>query len=974
MSATNSLSGYSFSGHFCIKWSLLPAFLMVLALFFGFESAHAQSPLANRVTITGVVRDASTGQTLSGAHLQFESVRETGNEDANRGVVTDHEGRFMVYLETIPYTVTVSFIGFTTWTQFRVDPAEIAKKEWEIALEPSEFEINPITVSASRRPERMLDAPAAVTILEPKELQSRTALTAASHLAGVPGVDLVNTGLVSSRIVIRGFNDNLATSLLTLVDHRISAAPSSRLTALQLIPMSNGDLDQIEVVSGPASALYGPNAANGVVHMVTKSPFDSKGTTVSLAGGQQDVLLGSFRHAGVWKNKLGYKVSAQYYTGTDFEYMDPEEIAARQEALVLGAQPDTLRIGQRSFDVRNIALNTRLDYRLRPGSTLIFNAGTTRGNNIEITPTGAAQVENARISYAQIRLNTPNMFVQAYANLMNSGSSYFLRTGQVFKDVSKMVVAQIQRISEPSTRQRFTYGIDAFYTIPEGEGTVNGRNENDDNVQEYGAYVQSETRLGSKFNVVGAARVDYHAALEKTIFSPRAAIVFKPQPSHTFRLTFNQAFRTPLPNDIYSDVLGLGDVFTLGRMESLLGFRPTTDLRVQGMQDGFHFATGNSGLPQFRSPFAPLDPRGRSTSDYIEQGDPVFTNVMWSVARQATVAGLSENLIAQNVLQSGQANALSEALEAILPQQVSGVGNAMQRLDLGTQSFLPIAQVSDFPTLDVVRTRTIELGYKGLIAPGIIASIDVYRSDVSNFIGPFAVGTPNIFLDSPTLNNYLVSSIRTALQDPANAAYKDVLLALDRAPQVLGNSDGDPSSELAFIIAAGVAGAIPFGTVSPTEAFDPTAVLLMRRNFGDVSVNGVDLNIMAFLSRQLRIGLMYSWLSDNYFKNVANVDDISLNAPRSKVGAQIGYEFPDDQFGFTLRGRYVQGFDVRSDVYIGSVDTFVVFDGSLEYEIPFSRSTRVNLTIQNLTNNRHREFVFVPEIGRLALLRLTHQF
>lgn len=965
MSTTRSRFDVFVSGMCSPRWAFLVLILGGLAL---------PNPIkAQQVVVRGKVTDATNGQILPGAHIAFERVPQPESDAVSPmlGTITDRDGLFSIAVPSGPYRVTVTFVGFEPFVQHNVTPTE---KEWIIQLQPAEFEINPITVSASRRPERILDAPAAVTILEPKELQSRTALTAASHLAGVPGVDLINTGLVSSRITIRGFNDNLATSLLTLVDHRISAAPSSRLTALQLIPMSNGDLDQIEVVSGPASALYGPNASAGVVHMVTKSPFDSRGTSISLAKGQQDVLLGSFRYAGAWKNKFGYKISAQYYTGTDFEYRDPEEIAARQQALAAGAQPDTLLIGQRNFGVRNLALNTRLDYRFMNGSTVIVNAGVTRGNNIEVTPTGAAQVENARISYAQVRLNTSKMFMQVYANLMNSGTSYFLRTGEVFRDVSKMVVAQVQRVSEPSARQRFTYGVDAFYTIPEGEGTVNGRNENDDNVQELGAYLQSETELGSRFNVVGAARVDYHSALKKTILSPRAALVFKPTPSHTARLTFNQAFRTPLPNDFYSDVLGRADVFTLGRMHSLLGFSPTTDLRVQGMEAGFHFATDISGTPQFRSPFAPLDPRGRTTSDYINQGDPVFTNVMWSVARQATVAGLSENLIAQGVIQPSQTTALSNALEAVLPHEVTGVGNAMQVLDLATQSFVPVARVNDFNKLDVVRTRTIEFGYKGLLGPGLIASVDVYRSNVSNFIGPFAVGTPNIFLDSPTLNNYLVSAIRTALQEPNNAAYKEVLLALDRAPGILGNSDGDPATELSFIIAAGVAGAIPFGTVSPTEAFDPTAVLLMRRNFGDVTVYGADFNVMAFLSRQLRIGLMYSWLSDNYFERVAGVDDISLNAPRSKIGSHVAFETADGTLGFTLRGRYVQGFDVRSDVYIGDVSSFVVFDGSLEYEVPFSPSTRMNLTIQNLTDNRHREFVFVPEIGRLALLRLTHEF
>jgi len=119
---------------------------------------------------------------------------------------------------------------------------------------------------------------------------------------------------------------------------------------------------------------------------------------------------------------------------------------------------------------------------------------------------------------------------------------------------------------------------------------------------------------------------------------------------------------------------------------------------------------------------------------------------------------------------------------------------------------------------------------------------------------------------------------------------------------------------------------------------------------------------------------MYSWLSDNFFRNVDGVDDIALNSPRQKGGAQFYYESEDGRIGFSVRGRYVEGFPVRSDVYVGAVEGFFVVDSSMNYRVPFSKNTQVNLTIQNLTDNKHREFVFVPEIGRLALLRLTHEF
>ena len=75
--------------------------------------------------------------------------------------------------------------------------------------------------------------------------------------------------------------------------------PSLRVNAYSLIPTINEDIEQIEVVSGPGAALYGPNSANGVMHVLTRSPFTSQGTTLSIGGGERRFFTGSLRHAGV---------------------------------------------------------------------------------------------------------------------------------------------------------------------------------------------------------------------------------------------------------------------------------------------------------------------------------------------------------------------------------------------------------------------------------------------------------------------------------------------------------------------------------------------------------------------------------------------------------------------------------------------------------------------------------------------------
>ena len=111
-----------------------------------------------------------------------------------------------------------------------------------------------------------------------------------------PGVDIITEGIQSTNVLVRGFNNIFSGSLHALTDHRLAGVPSLRVNLLHFIPSTDEDIERMEVVLGPGSALYGPNTANGVLHIFTRSPLDSAstGTTVTLGGGERSVFPGVF--------------------------------------------------------------------------------------------------------------------------------------------------------------------------------------------------------------------------------------------------------------------------------------------------------------------------------------------------------------------------------------------------------------------------------------------------------------------------------------------------------------------------------------------------------------------------------------------------------------------------------------------------------------------------------------------------------
>ena len=448
------------------------------------------------------------------------------------------------------------------------------EQELMLTLETGIIFLDQNVVSASRRQEKVLEAPASVAIVEAEEIRNRPALSVVEHIRDVPGVDFSQTGLAQSNVVVRGFNNVFSGALLTLTDNRIARVPSLRLNAYNFIPVTNDDIERIEVVLGPGSALYGPNSANGVMHIITRSPFTSEGTNVNVGLGERSVRKVGMRHAGAASDRLGYKVSAQHYTGVDWEYEDPVEVQAR------AANPT---IKPRSFDIERQSAEARLDYKASDDLTAILAAGYNKGDQIELTGLGAGQAQDWAYNYVQLRLLYKNWFAQVFQNGSDAGDTFTLRDGNPIVDKSKLTAFQLQHSVTLGVRQRFTYGADVLLTRPDTEGTITGGNEDYDQTNEFGAYVQSETALSEMLDLVVALRYDDHNRIPEGEISPRAGLVFKPKETQILRLTYNHAFATPSSNNLYLDIRSSQDPFGIGAaFAPVLGFAPAIDIRAQG--------------------------------------------------------------------------------------------------------------------------------------------------------------------------------------------------------------------------------------------------------------------------------------------------------------------------------------------------------------------------------------------------------
>ncbi|MCE2435065.1 MAG: TonB-dependent receptor [Candidatus Latescibacteria bacterium] len=566
-------------------------------------------------SLTGKVED-ETEEALFAANVVVKGPAIEGI----RGVITNEQGAYRI--DRLPpgiYEITISYIGYETLVASGIEIRAGESMTRDFKLTAVALIGQQVVVSASRKQEKALEAPASIATIEASEIRDRGVLSPTEHIKALPGVDFSKTGISQSNVVVRGFNNVFSGALLTLVDNRIARVPSLRFNAFDMIPIAGDDIERIEVVLGPGSALYGPNSSSGVMHIITRSPFGSEGNTISISGGQRSVQKLSLRHASSLNNKIGIKVSGGYSSAHDWEYIDPLEVAARGE-------------NPRDYNSKKMVGELRLDYRPTDDLTIIGSTGYTKTSSIELTGLGAGQAKDWTYNFYQGRLLYRGWFAQVFYNASNAGGTRLLIPDDPIVDNSNLMVLQLQHNASLGQKQHFAYGADMLRTRPVTGGTINGIHEDIDNIDEYGIYLQSETSLSDQIELVLAGRIDKHSHVEDPFFSPRAALVIKPRPLNTLRLTYNRAFSTPSTTNLFLDRVGLPDPFGLAALESAFGFNPAIDVRAQGTAStGFTFSRDVNGLPMYRTSFAPI--AGLSKDHYFSLHDPQGTNLMWGAAR-----------------------------------------------------------------------------------------------------------------------------------------------------------------------------------------------------------------------------------------------------------------------------------------------------------------------------------------------------
>jgi iron complex outermembrane receptor protein len=534
--------------------------------------ALAAPALAQTATISGTVVD-QTGATLPGATVELigpgahvPSVSGPGGEYSFRDV------------RPATYKIEVTLVGFAPAVQ-----NDVTVSTSNVAVPPITLRLASLTdtvvVSATKSEAALIDAPATMSVVLPEVLASTSAQNYGDLLRAVPGVNVIQLSARDINITSRQSTSTLTSSQLVLLDDRSIYLDFFGIVLWDFMPVSMTDVQQIEVVRGPASAVWGANALTGAVNVITKPPRQSVGTTASISFGgfSRDAGSGVGKGMGTMYGanatvaqapnaKWSYRVSAGYFNSDPFPrptgqipiIQDPRD-PGNPSATVGGATypADTRGAVGSSFENSGTSqpkFNARVDQEI-DGGRITYEGGVAGTSGIIHSGVGPFDIQQGSVlGYAKVNYRKGGLKVNAFTNLADAEAPNLLlvnpSTGQPLQlnfstQTYDVEVGDAWRVG---TKQVLTVG-----------GNVRRNNfditiaPNSENRTELGAYVQDEVFLDPVRLTIGG-RLDKFGNLPDPVFSPRVAAVFKVAPDQSLRVSFNRAFRSPSVINNYLEI------------------------------------------------------------------------------------------------------------------------------------------------------------------------------------------------------------------------------------------------------------------------------------------------------------------------------------------------------------------------------------------------------------------------------------
>ena len=948
--------------------------------------------------ISGSVMDADNMDGLPGVNVIIDGT--------SIGTVTDFDGNFVINTnQDIPLTLLVSYVGYSAQ---RVDVTS-AGQDINVSLSAGQ-NLEEIIVSASRRAQKVTDAPASVSVISARQIENSAQVAEPSRiLVSVPGVQIQQQTANSLNIEMRAGSGVFGTSTYVMRDNRGLITPAAGTFFSFQQGLSNLDLASVEVVRGAAGVLYGPGVTSGVVHFRSKSPIDYTGNAISMWAGELNTVGSEIRIARANDDKtFGWKINARLNSGDDFVYDNEAELAPKvgginsiiRQPVISNNYVDvaaTAANGEVLYNFTggnaiidnysNIAFDTNLEWRPNEDTNYQVSAGLTNGGGVFFQDLGIGYADGSTY-WGQVQATMGNWYAQAFIDHNDGGGkdnpTFLYGTGM--RQVAKRTTmeAQIQYNFDMPWLfdSEWTVGYDYRNTDSDSEYTLWGRNEDSDDYITNGFYGQGTLKLAEKMDFVVAGRYDQASFISAGEFAPRAALVYKPSEKTTWRLAYNKALSGPSALQMYIDfpvnapAPGILDAWLSGQSTAQRFADPSNQvIDLAGLPIDIPVSAAANGLPLA-----------------IPYGAVAGASLAGLYAQAPTLQPLLAPFFATYAGPSGGSGVLAP-YDLFEPTQTTGNRNTRTGRFSSVENF--------------------ELGVTTVIGKKLRLNADIYSYVNTGFTNFSAIGDTYALVGSniPEDLGAAVAADATAYVTGAITAvttqtYQGLAAQLGLPYSVVASGAlagmGVPSLQTS--IAGGVAqtlgginGAFQaggqgfvgqlgplFGAIGAVESDrvpqgdGVTHITTGYITQGDAKRShwGGDVSLDYFAGSDVRLWANTSWLSQNeWIPGEDNDDDLVntsyLNAPKFKYRMGMDYT-PLTGINFSVAFQHDDKFRSVQGQWNGMVQTKNLIDASVGYR--FSPNVRLDISATNLTDSPYKTYPNLPDIRRRVLGKITWNF
>ena len=429
-----------------------------------------------------------------------------------------------------------------------------AEKRWPDDVLLNDFLFDPLVVTPGRREQRLSEAPSTTTIITAEEICRSGVNNIPELLRMVPGLDIFRISASDLNITARGLNSRLAHRMQVYIDGRSVYEDFLNVVFWHELPISLQEIERIEIVKSPISALYGANAFSGVIHIITKSPEALNGTQITETTGNAGTNITNVIHARV-HDRFSYKFSFEHDRTNHFpnpainrSYNDKGREDFRGNVF---AEYNFSEWSRASFAAGMDAFDRDLD----PGLVPLPAAPPTRvfaNGGLGFVKLNYA-LDDFKFQFAWDRLD------------MDLRSKILPKEVPVNANTVKLDAQHSLRLGENNI---LTGGLSYRHHMFDSRFLI-GPTQNQDL---FSVFLQNEYTPFKELTFTTGLRIDTHPEAGVTV-APRGSIVYSPWKDHMFRASISRAFRSP---SVLENFINFG---------ILTGPLPTDVLTIRGNKD-----------------------------------------------------------------------------------------------------------------------------------------------------------------------------------------------------------------------------------------------------------------------------------------------------------------------------------------------------------------------------------------------------